>query len=176
MRRKKVDHTTIRNGALFCTHCGSAFKLPFPMSTGMFSAITKQFNKDHGGCAKTWVEPQPDFSKAPEDRAEWWLQYGEHGMSSCAIFTTITGRAVEGKREISHPHDPSDFNRCHKLLVCVPEFRQLLHLMKKVSPEWENLVNNWDKLTTMLEEQLKTNKPNGMYELMHELTHIKIEQ
>jgi hypothetical protein len=42
-------------------------------------------------------------------------------------------------------------------------------MLKPASKTWENLVENWDKLTEMLKEQMQTKKPNGMYEFMKQL-------
>ena len=41
--------------------------------------------------------------------------------------------------------------------------------MKKESEVWRRIVENWDKLCEMLEEQMKTGKANGMYEFMESL-------
>jgi len=65
----------------------------------------------------------------------------------------------------THPHDPSDFYRCHKLLELIPEWREELPKMREVSPAWAALVDNWDMLTDMLKEQI-AGKKNDMYEKM----------
>ena len=45
--------------------------------------------------------------------------------------------------------------------------------LKELSPEWANLVDNWDKLTEMYEENVrmewKTYKRIGMYDFMQTL-------
>lgn len=67
-----------------------------------------------------------------------------------------------------HPHDPDDFRRCYMLLFMVPEWKELLHEIKGESDVWEKLIDNWDQLTTMLEEQL-AGKRNNMYQFMKKL-------
>lgn len=36
--------------ALICAHCGAVYVPAMPMSTGMFAAISRQFDKDHINC------------------------------------------------------------------------------------------------------------------------------
>ena len=74
---------------------------------------------------------------------------------------------------VDHPYDPDDFSRCYKLLQAVPEWKIELHKLKLLSKEWDNLVENWDKLTEMFEENQRTGWQNskkiGMYEFMQTL-------
>lgn len=73
--------------------------------------------------------------------------FGSHcGMSATAIICRMND--IEGFRT-DHPHDPSDFGRCIKLLDEFPEFRVELHCMKDVSIEWELLIDNWQDLEAM---------------------------
>jgi hypothetical protein len=58
------------------------------------------------------------------------------------------------------------------LLKAIPEWKDDLYKLKDLSKEWNNLVENWDVLTDMLEEQLSSKQNNGMYELMEKLTKI----
>lgn len=160
----------MRNGDLFCSRCGQDFKLQMPMSTTMFSTITNQFSKEHSNCLKTWNEPVPDPGQQKSDidkNVQWWIKNGERGISSETMLKYCYGLDI-AKYE-SHPHDPADFKRCHLLLQAVPQLKSYLHRMNSVSPVWEKLVQNWEKLTEMLEEQMRTKKPNGMYEFMESL-------
>lgn len=168
MKKPKADHCTIRNENLFCTHCGGEHKISYPVDARMFDAMTKAFIEIHKNCPKTWQPPILDSRLTVKQRADWWLANGERGTSSETIFEIMDGRKIltYGK---CHPLDPDDFRRCYLLLIAIPEWKIQLHLMKKVSPVWAKLVDNWDKLTLMLEEQLVTGKPNGMYQYMKEL-------
>jgi hypothetical protein len=67
------------------------------------------------------------------------------------------------------PADPDDFRRCYLLIKAVPQWKERLVELKSLSETWSKLVDNWDKLTEMLEEQMRTRKANGMYELMNSL-------
>ena len=185
-KNKKQSHCVIRNGKLFCLHCGGEQILPLPIGVEMFSAMCNTFQKIHKSCKKTWKEPEVDPSWSERSKAIHWLKYCEHGNSSLTIFSVIFRTLPEyreyelGMRkdllspvEYCHPYDPSDFNRCYKLLQVVPEWREKLYLMKPVSPVWNKLVDNWGKLTDMLERNVKEEWVNakeiGMYEFMQEL-------
>jgi hypothetical protein len=168
----KVKHTTFRNSNLFCTHCGGEQVVPYPINPEMFSAMVGAFNKIHGKCEKTWVEGSAPKEKTERERAEWWLQHGERGTSSETIWGRMMGMRIVKHHE-DHPYDPDDFSRCYKLLKAIPEWRSKLDVMNAVSPTWKRLVENWDKLTEMYEENERTKWKNykeiGMYEFMLEL-------
>lgn len=167
-KSQKEEHCTIKNGDLLCTHCGGGFHIAYPIDPRMLSGIIKAFREIHITCEKTWVPPVVDQSLTEKEKANWWLMFGERGVSSETIFQTIFGGQIL-QRGGCHPLDPDDFRRCYLLLQAIPEWKSKLHLMKVVSPVWEKLVDNWDVLTEMLEEQLATGKANGMYEKMKSL-------
>jgi hypothetical protein len=175
--KKNEPHTGIRNGKLFCFNCGTSYDLgATPQPVTIASAIMKQFEKDHKDCPKTWEEPiaEPDdldSLQAIAKNAQWWLANGERGISSETMFSYLNRQELRIGKNESHPHDPSDFRRCYLLLKAVPQWRKPAYLnkMKPVSKEWSALIDNWDKLEVMLEEQMKTNKANGMYEFMQSL-------
>jgi hypothetical protein len=130
-------------------------------------AMQKEFDKEHENCKGTWKQPEPDKNLSVIEKMNFWLQKGEHGMSSETIFQVISGQRITDR--LTHPYDPDDFRRCYLLIKAIPEWKEELYLLKTISPVWSKLVENWDKLTEMLEEQMKTCKPNGMYEFMHSL-------
>ena len=70
-----------------------------------------------------------------EDKIFQWFATGEIGASSQTIVLRMIGKKYKHE---SHPLDPDDFNRCIKLLDAVPEIRNRLNEMSKVSPEWAN--------------------------------------
>ncbi len=168
--KSKVEHTIIRNQKLFCQNCGGEQIVPYPIVIPMFGAMVTAFNKMHKNCPKTWKEPEADLSQSIEQRANWWLTYGEHGLSSMAMFRTFH----DSPAQINHPSDPDDFRRCYLLLKAIPEWKAELSKVAKLSIPWHNLVMKWDELTKMLEEQFQTHKPNGMYELMQKCIENKI--
>lgn len=142
------------------------------MEVSRFLKEGEQFTKEHLHCPKTWTEPTNEGpeSKPIEENERWWLMHGEHGLSSKAMFNHLT-RATYTNLSNSeiHPCDPSDFRRCYLLLKAVPQYKPRLKELKALSPVWSNLVDNWEKLTELLEEQMETKKDNGMYDLMKTL-------
>lgn len=166
---KKVEHTTFRNEKLFCTHCGGDHAIPFPCAIPIMTAMLGAFNKMHADCEKVWEEPVVDPSLSIVERKRWWWKNGERGVSSETMYSQITGLYVAAREPLGHPHDPDDFRRCYLLLETIPEWKEELNKLRPVSPVWDKLVDNWDKLTKMLEEQMETKKDNGMYKFMQEL-------
>lgn len=161
--------TSIRNNKLFCNNCGQYQEVPFPINPIMFDAMAKAFNKIHKSCKKIWQQPEVKDSLTEDQKARWWLSNGERGVSSETIFEVITGQKILRHFNRCTPSDPDDFRRCYLLLKTIPEWKNKLYLLKAESKVWSNLVDNWDKLTEMLEEQMETKKANGMYEFMESL-------
>lgn len=174
MATKVKSHTGFRNGDLFCFNCGRSQKIPFPMEVTLATDFFKSFDKHHKGCAKTWIEPvampnEENLSSAIKKNADWWLQYGERGISSETMFHYLSGRRI-GQRE-STPSDPDDFRRCYLLLKAVPQWKNDLDKLRPVSEVWNKLVDNWDRLTEMLETAMASpsKKATEMYQLMKSL-------
>jgi len=103
-------------------------------------------------------------------RAMWWIANGQVGSSSETMWNCLIGNE---KFPVNHPYDPDDFSRCYKLLQIVPEWKKELYKLKPLSSEWNNLIDNWDKLTEMYEQNKKENWANarqvGMYEFMQKI-------
>ena len=165
-----AETTGFRNGDLFCFNCGDSHKMALPMKVSKAAQLMIDFGKRHSKCNKTWEEPQPDdaATTTPEGQMDWWIRNGEHGMSSKNLFSCLSGKSIRGASTME-PADPDDFRRCYLMLKQVPALKPMLHKARSMSPVWAKIVDNWDKLSEMLEEQMKTNKANGMYEFMKEL-------
>ena len=162
--------TTIRNEKLFCLNCGGDFAINYPLPVDEMSKKMKAFDDLHIDCKPTWTEPKADQSKDIKEKAMWWIANGHVGMSSKTMWNCLIGNK---DFPINHPYDPDDFSRCYKLLQAVPEWKNELHKLKPLSKAWSNLVDNWDKLTEMYEqntkEQWKNSEKIGMYEFMQPL-------
>lgn len=165
-----MDHTTIRNGNLFCTHCGGQHNLIMPIPVTQMLEKTDAFNKLHKDCLKTWTEPEADQKNTVYEKAMFWNANGQHGASSKTMWNCFMNNK---DFRVNHPYDPDDFSRCYKLLVMVPEWKNELDKLKTLSKPWENLVNNWDVLTEMyelnVENEWKYADKIGMYQLMKKL-------
>lgn len=166
---KAKSHCGFRNEKLFCFNCGGSHEIHLPLPVKQMTDTMKAFEKLHRNCLPTWKEPEAPASEGEPRNAAWWLANGEHGLSSKTIYSVITGQNIMGTRYgYAHPCDPDDFRRCYLLLKAVPEWRIKLDRMRSISPVWNSLVDNWDKLTEMLEVAMKskTGKAPEMYDLM----------
>lgn len=166
---KKKDNTGFRNGKLFCFSCGTSQELPLPLPIDLAAEWMKGFSKVHSKCKQTWEEPKPAPVADMAKNIAWWIENGEHGQSSKTMLWQMANIVIDNKMTKAHPSDPSDLFRCYKLLEAVPQLKERLHMMDAVSPVWKNLIKNWDKLTELIEDQINTKQPNGLYELMKEL-------
>jgi hypothetical protein len=169
--------TTIRNEKLFCLNCGGDFALNFPVPVDEMSKKMKAFDTLHKDCKPTWTEPVNENPEQTEQFcANWWAENGEQGMSSKTMFNHLSKSLNLRRLKNDYPctpSDPDDFKRCYKLLQAVPQWKARLNELKTISPVWEKLVDNWDKLTSMYEQNVKEDWKNyeqiGMYQFMKEL-------
>ncbi len=169
-KKKSANHVGFRNQNLFCMHCGDQHQVHYPLLVEEMIKLSEGFADRHADCKKTWQQPMPHEGMSNTERAKFWWDFGERGSSSETMYHRMMGITRRGKE--THPLDPDDFRRCYLFLKFIPEWRKNLVIMKDVSPQWANLVDNWDRLTEMLEEQIKTGKTNGMYEFMQKLIEI----
>lgn len=80
-----------------------------------------------------------------------WLASGQRGVSSETIVTYLTGLQTGSMRDV--PRDASDLGRCRLLLEQVPELQPKFSRMAELSREWELLVQNWDALCALMDEE-----------------------
>jgi hypothetical protein len=108
-------------------------------------------------------------ARSLESRVIAWLLSNNTGTSSESMVAVFMG--VERARGIDYPIDPSDFRRCYRLLQAIPEFRDMLPMMRATCGVWSRLVDHWDELTAMYEEAMKTPHlpAKKMYDLMYSL-------
>ena len=165
--------TIIRNGNLFCENCGNEHVLNMPLAISEITKKTELFTELHKDCLKTWTEPKAKLIGTIQDKANWWIANGSHGMSSETMWACFMGQT---DFRVNYPYDPDDFSRAYKLLQAVPEWKapEYMNMLKPLCKQWEMLINNWDKLTEMYEQNVKDEWKNykkvGMYELMSECT------
>ena len=78
-----------------------------------------------------------------------WAACDDVGISSSFMARCLLGYVAAG--EYGHPHDPSDFHRCVKMIKAMPNLRGTIPEMASESPEWAKVVENWDRWEKMLE-------------------------
>lgn len=107
-----------------------------------------------------------------EQRTIEWLANGETGTSSETMaFWLAFG--IRG-RWASTPSDPSDLDRCLRLLDHVPEMRPHLHKMSELSDDWKKLVERWDEIERSHLDEVglgwtKGNSAPRTYKLMNDV-------
>lgn len=101
-----------------------------------------------------------------KDKILEWFANGETGSSSETMACAIAGISRSRK---SHPYDPADFNRCVKFLAAVPEARQHMDKVAAISDVWAILVEHWDELEGLLDEELPQGTAPKLYDRMKEL-------
>jgi hypothetical protein len=72
-----------------------------------------------------------------------WLANGNTGVSSKAMAFAAVGIANNGSFGNCAPSDPSDFNRCLKLVHHVPEINNHFDKIAKLSDKWAILISKW---------------------------------
>lgn len=82
-----------------------------------------------------------------------WLANGERGISSNTIVQHLTGIKTLGTWRKDIPYDPDDLRRCRLLLERVPALKERFHAMASCSADWERLVEKWDELCTLMDEE-----------------------
>ena len=97
-----------------------------------------------------------------EKQAYEWLESKNTGLSSMAMcnhfFPTLNHYKLIDLRNDnydgvkSYPHDNADFSRCLNFLKNVDIDQNKFQTLKTLSPIWNKLVNNWESITTLINE------------------------
>lgn len=95
-----------------------------------------------------------------------WLRSDDTGDSSLFMAYTMCDAPYV---KSAHPHDPADFHRCVQFLRAVPSAKGNIHKMKETSEVWGNLVEHWDELESLFNEEYPTGEAPKLYERMKEL-------
>jgi hypothetical protein len=103
-----------------------------------------------------------------------WYVNGETGISSKAMAAVFSGIEPVNRWFGNHPSDPSDFNRCLKLLNAVPEARNHMDKVAKLSDVWAKLVDRWDEVKKCFLDEVgydwcKAKEAPKTYALMKEI-------
>ena len=97
-----------------------------------------------------------------KDQVLAWYAYGECGISSKAMACAVLDMKTDARWAIrNHPLDPDDFRRCSLFLDAVPLAWQHMRKVAKLSPIWHNLVDHWDELERLLDEETKGSRLNA---------------
>lgn len=119
-----------------------------------------------------------------EEKALNWLNNGRVGLSSATICGTLYPNLLShhklankldnnDKLEINWPHDSSDFGRCLTFLETVPEARERLGELSSLSKEWKGLVENWNQIELLFNEDKKEDCYNLIKESLGQTKRLK---
>lgn len=105
-----------------------------------------------------------------QQRALVWASQGETGVSSLTIFAVMTGAEdapdigrIRRNFRYAPPRDPADFRRCYLLLKLIPEWKTRLPEVAERFPNWGGLVQQWDELTQLYEEERENGQCPKLY-------------
>ncbi len=113
--------------------------------------------------------PDPEL---PDDiaAARAWVRTGEHGNSSLAMCMALYEIPELGSGSSrANPHDPSDFRRCVLFLEAVPSARPRLHELAGLSVQWSRLVEHWEELEALYQQERGKKKAPLLYQRMKEV-------
>lgn len=146
-----------------CTRCGVGLELKMPQPIPVVIAASNAFVKMHLHC-KEGQHQEPKATTPGE-----WFRGRDTGTSSFTIFFVMTGTYIpRGNYDV--PHDPADFGRCYRLLNLFPKWKTRMPEVAVRFPEWRRLVERWDELTKLYEEESPAKTAPKLYARMKELT------
>jgi hypothetical protein len=103
--------------------------------------------------------------------ALWWAIVDRRdNMSYREVF-------MEGPFGHDVPCDPDDFGRCYRLLRLFPTWRARLGEVSAKYPRWKPMVDAWDELTALYEEEIPKHygPAHKLYARMLQLRGIKVK-
>jgi hypothetical protein len=160
---KKVQHAGMVDNTFVCNRCGSRYELALPMPIFMLTASIKAWEKEHAKC-KGNTSAIREAKKLVD-----WPSCDDTGISSRAIYAHMTGRRPQSSTFGNHPHDPSDFGRCYRLLQLAPEWVPRMVEMAQYTQVWARLAEVWPELTRLYEEELPAGTCPRLYARMKDL-------
>jgi hypothetical protein len=149
------------------------------LALGVASALGATFAVTTPAGAEAWKHAveQAATKKAAGDPELEWLLGPDTGFSSLTIFYVLTSEhtiAASARLGLhgrgSYPHDPDDFGRCYRLLKAIPEWRARLGEVADVyDVVWPELVDAWDELEALYEQEAPSGRAPKLYQRMKQL-------
>jgi hypothetical protein len=155
-----------------CADCKKVGNVELVMDAPLEVAIAsmKAARCPHCGSAELGLggsyDDAPPLEAPLMQRAAWWKERGEVGISSETIYGAFTGSRPQNT---NIPFDPDDFRRCKQLLDLIPEWRADLARVAKVYRWWLPFVEAWPDLERMYGEEAPTGECPKMYAAMQVL-------
>ena len=95
--------------------------------------------------------------KLKEDILNWIAEGRGVGLSAQAMALSVTGNF----KQKNHPYDPSDFNRCLKLIKKIPEIEDNFDEVAKISGTWSKLIEHWSDIESCFLNEVGFDWCNG---------------
>jgi hypothetical protein len=102
-------------------------------------------------------------------RIAHWMLGGDTGVSSKSMAAIAIGVEKGDVFGYDAPHDPSDFGRCYRLVLCAPEVIDAFPAITKKVPAFAGILANWDELCELYERDLSTGRSEDLYNRIKEL-------
>lgn len=172
-----AGHVAIGSGGRFqCNHCGAVHD-PFKgeaVELWAVAALGEAFTKQHARCPAPKVErchfcfsqehASNEHVNVTTATAVDWIDCGDTGLSSTAIWKHMMGAASSG----DYPYDPDDFGRCFRLLAApwARGWRERMPEMARYGKVWAALATEWPKLEALFVKEAPTGKAPKLYAAM----------
>lgn len=179
-----VVFNTAKGSRLECLRCGGHYLPNYPTPVNVMTALSKAFRRDHARCelrpdglvcchcGKRGHKPDACQSLFTTDPMVW-VTGTDTGTSSKTIWRRMMRRSINDDDRDDVPYDPDDFGRCYRLLKLFPEWRERLGEMRSVpgwvGKAWGRLVDNWQEMERLYEEERPIGRAPKLYALMQRL-------
>ena len=106
-----------------------------------------------------YLDPNKPNGALTEMRAEVleWLDNGDTGVSSKGFAMAAVGVRRE---HLDFPSDPSDFNRCAKMIEACPSIKNL-EVVKEIEPSLAPFIDNWNVMADFRKKAMAEKKTNN---------------
>lgn len=154
----EATHVGLGGKEVRCLHCGAretvfhgdGIAVGSPAWAGLM-AHAQAFEDAHRDCKETDQSP----TRKLEADALAWASGLHVGISSATIYTVMMGQKPKMESTIGFPpSDPSDLGRCLRLLRIRPDWRPRLQEVADRFPKWQTLVDHWDEIEALMEEEV----------------------
>lgn len=169
-KRKTGEHVVLVPGGIACLHCGVREDIAMPIRTEVYLFTIKSFEKLHAEC-----EDRGDNAIVKPASLADWYRSPFCGISSATIAHVLGGGRLIGSVGFGSPdgadapYDPADFERCRRVVDMFPGWRARLGEVADRYPIWRGIVDAWDELVALLDEERPSGKAPKLYARIKQL-------
>jgi len=163
-KRKTTDHVVLVTNGVACLHCGMREDFGLPARVDVIAFQSRSFEKIHRSCKKR----EDNALTKPASLAEWYRS-AHCGISSATIAHVLGGGPLLDPFRADAPYDPSDFERCRRVVDIFPGWRERLGEVADRYPIWRGIVDAWDELVALLDEERPSGRAPKLYARIKQL-------